>query len=158
MLPTPILTHAVTDFSLRFPDVPLRLYVGALGAVLKLVLEGTFAFGIVGTLPDVPENVVRQHLMDVQMVPVAAPSHPLGRHRNPLTINDLSGHVQLILTDRSSLSSGTEIGGVSAKPWRLADLGAKHAFLKAGMGWEACHSRSISHSDHRAVTAEEALP
>jgi DNA-binding transcriptional LysR family regulator len=40
-----------------------------------------------------------------------------------------------VLTDRSSLSSGTEIGVVSTKPWRLADLGAKHAFLKAGMGW-----------------------
>jgi len=53
----------------------------------------------------------------------------------PLTINDLSGHVQLVLTDRSSLSNGTEIGVVSAKPWRLADLGEKHAFLKAGMGW-----------------------
>jgi DNA-binding transcriptional LysR family regulator len=135
MLPTPILTHAVAEFSLRFPDVPLRLYVEALGAVLKMVLEGTCAFGIVGTLPDVPEDVVREHLMEVQIVPVASPSHPLGLHRTPLTINDLSAHVQLVLTDRSSLSNGTEIGVVSTKPWRLADLGAKHAFLRAGMGW-----------------------
>jgi DNA-binding transcriptional LysR family regulator len=135
LLPTPILTHAVAEFSLRFPDVPLRLYVEALGAVLKMVLEGTCAFGIVGTLPDLPEDVVREYLMEVQMVPVASPSHPLPLHRTPLTINDLSEHVQLVLTDRSSLSNGTEIGVVSAKPWRLADLGAKHAFLKAGMGW-----------------------
>jgi DNA-binding transcriptional LysR family regulator len=135
LLPTPILTHAVAEFSLRFPDVPLRLYVEALGAVLKMVLEGTCAFGIVGTLPDLPEDVVREYLMEVQMVPVASPSHPLALHRTPLTINDLSEHVQLVLTDRSSLSNGTEIGVVSAKPWRLADLGAKHAFLKAGMGW-----------------------
>jgi DNA-binding transcriptional LysR family regulator len=135
MLPTPVLTHAVAEFSLHFPDVPLRLYVEALGAVLKMVLEGTCAFGIVGTLPDVPEDVVREHLMEVQIVPVASPSHPLGLHSTPLTINDLSAHVQLVLTDRSSLSNGTEIGVVSTKPWRLADLGAKHAFLKAGMGW-----------------------
>ena len=26
---------------------------------------------------------------------------------------------------------------VSPKVWRLADLGAKHAFLKAGLGWGA---------------------
>jgi DNA-binding transcriptional LysR family regulator len=119
--------------------VPLRLYVEALGAVLKMVLEGTCAFGIVGTLPDVPEDIAREHLMEVQIVPVASPSHPLGIHSTPLTISDLSAHVQLVLTDRSSLSNGTEIGVVSAKPWRLADLGAKHAFLRAGMGWEACH-------------------
>jgi len=135
MLPTPILTRAVAEFSLRFPDVPLRLYVEALGAVLQAVLDGNCAFGIVGSLPDVPASVVRERLMEVQMVPVASPSHPLGRHRGPLTINDLSGHVQLVLTDRTSLSKGTEFGVVSAKPWRLADLGSKHAFLKAGMGW-----------------------
>jgi DNA-binding transcriptional LysR family regulator len=135
MLPTPVLTHAVAEFSLRFPDVPLRLYVEALGAVLQLVLDETCAFGIVGTLPDVPDSVVRERLMEVQVVPVASPSHPLTRHPAPLTINDLSGHVQLVLTDRSRLSDGTEVGVVSAKPWRLADLGAKHAFLKAGMGW-----------------------
>jgi DNA-binding transcriptional LysR family regulator len=135
MLPTPVLTHAVAEFSLRFPEVPLRLYVEALGAVLQLVLDGTCAFGIVGTLPDVPDSVVREHLMEVQVVPVVSPSHPLACHSGPLTITDLSGHVQLVLTDRSNLSKGTEIGVVSAKPWRLADLGAKHAFLKAGMGW-----------------------
>jgi DNA-binding transcriptional LysR family regulator len=135
MLPTPVLTHAVAEFSARFPDVPLRLYVEALGAVLQLVLDGTCAFGIVGTLPDVPDNVVRERLMEVQVVPVASPSHPLSAHPVPLTIDDLSGHIQLVLTDRSSLSSGTEVGVVSTKPWRLADLGAKHAFLKAGMGW-----------------------
>ncbi len=138
MLPTRILTQAVADFSLRFPDVPLRLNVEALGAVLQPLLDGTCAFGIVGTLPDVPGSVVREYLMEVQIVPVAAPSHPLGRHRGPLTINDLSGHVQIVLTDRSNLSEGAEFGVVSAKPWRLADLGAKHAFLKAGMGWGAC--------------------
>jgi DNA-binding transcriptional LysR family regulator len=135
MLPTPILTLAVAEFSVRFPDVPLRLYVEALGAVLQPVLDGNCAFGIVGTLPDVPGSVVREHLMEVQMVPVASPSHPLGRHPGPLTINELSQHVQLVLTDRTDLSKGTEFGVVSAKPWRLADLGSKHAFLKAGMGW-----------------------
>jgi DNA-binding transcriptional LysR family regulator len=135
MLPTPVLTRAVAEFSLRFPDVPLRLYVEALGAILKMVLDETCAFGIVGTLPEVPQDVVREHLMEVQIVPVAAPAHPLGLHPMPLTINDLSRHVQLVLTDRSSLSNGTEIGVVSAKPWRLADVGVKHAFLKAGMGW-----------------------
>jgi DNA-binding transcriptional LysR family regulator len=135
MLPTSVLTHAVAEFSIQFPDVPLRIYVEALGAVLQLVLDETCAFGIVGTLPDVPNRVLREHLMEVQVVPVASPSHPLRCLPAPLTITDLSQHVQLVLTDRSNLSRGMEIGVVAAKPWRLADLGAKHAFLKAGMGW-----------------------
>jgi DNA-binding transcriptional LysR family regulator len=39
------------------------------------------------------------------------------------------------LTDRSTLTQGREFGVVSDKTWRLADMGAKHAFLKAGLGW-----------------------
>jgi len=134
MLPARILTQAVADFSLRFPDVPIRLHVETLGAVLQPILDGNCAFGIVG-LPDAPRSIVRERLMEVQIVPVASPSHPLARHPAPLTVKDLSGHVQLVLAERASPLGDREFGVVSAKPWRLADMGAKHAFLKAGLGW-----------------------
>jgi DNA-binding transcriptional LysR family regulator len=47
----------------------------------------------------------------------------------------IAKHVQLVLTDRSALSEGRNFGVLSPLTWRLADLGAKHAFLKAGLGW-----------------------
>jgi DNA-binding transcriptional LysR family regulator len=43
--------------------------------------------------------------------------------------------VQLVLTDRTVLTEGRDFGVVSPLTWRLADLGAKHAFLRAGLGW-----------------------
>jgi DNA-binding transcriptional LysR family regulator len=101
MPPTCVLTHAVGDFSSRFPDVPLRLQVETLGAVLQPVLDGNCAFGIIG-LPDAPRGIVRERLMEVQVVPVASPSHPLARHPAPLTVKDLSGHFQLVLAERAS--------------------------------------------------------
>ncbi len=39
-----------------------------------------------------------------------------------------------MLTDRSSLSKGTEFGVVSAKPWRLADLVGEVRFPQGGHG------------------------
>jgi DNA-binding transcriptional LysR family regulator len=33
------------------------------------------------------------------------------------------------------LTEGRNFGVLSPLTWRLADLGAKHAFLKAGLGW-----------------------
>jgi DNA-binding transcriptional LysR family regulator len=33
------------------------------------------------------------------------------------------------------LSEGRDFGVLSPFTWRLADLGAKHAFLLAGLGW-----------------------
>ena len=35
----------------------------------------------------------------------------------------------------AELSQGKEFGVYSANTWRLADLGAKHAFLRAALGW-----------------------
>ena len=44
-------------------------------------------------------------------------------------------HVQLVLTDRSPLTRGKEYTVFAVKTWRLADLGARHAMLVAGLGW-----------------------
>ena len=66
---------------------------------------------------------------------VVAPGHPLASHPPPIPTDVLAGHVQLVLTDRSPLSEGQEFGVLSPKTWRLADLGAKHAFLRAGLGF-----------------------
>jgi DNA-binding transcriptional LysR family regulator len=69
------------------------------------------------------------------MVMVASPHHPLGADTGPIGVDRLGQHVQLVLTDRSALSAGREFGVLSARIWRIADLGAKHAFLRAGLGW-----------------------
>ncbi len=53
--------------------------------------------------------------------------------RSPLPT--IAKHVQLVLTDRTTLSAGREYSVLSPLTWRLADLGAKHAFLRAGLGW-----------------------
>jgi DNA-binding transcriptional LysR family regulator len=135
MLPIGVLTEAVGAFQARFPTTPLRLYVEALGAVLKPVLDGRCAFGVMGSLPIAPPQVTLERLLGVPMMMVAAPGHPLAAHPGPIPSDALAQHVQLVLTDRSDLSAGREFGVMSAKTWRIADLGAKHAFLRAGLGW-----------------------
>jgi len=62
-------------------------------------------------------------------------SHALASYGGPIPSSELAKHVQLVLTDRSTLSKGKEFGVLSPRTWRLADLGAKHAFLRAGLGW-----------------------
>jgi len=135
MFPMAVLTAAAAAFGTAFPSIPLRLYVEALGGVAKAVLDGVCRLGVVGTLPlEVPE-LTRERLLAVRMVVVAAPAHPLSRIVGPVTAAQLAGHVQLVLTDRTELSKGREFAVLSPRNWRLADLGAKHAFLRAGLGW-----------------------
>jgi DNA-binding transcriptional LysR family regulator len=69
------------------------------------------------------------------LVQVTSPRHPLAADGRPIPASELAKHVQLVLTDRSTLSKGKDFGVFSPRTWRLADLGAKHAFLRAGLGW-----------------------
>ena len=129
------LTDAVAAFQAKFPATPLRLYVEALGAVLQPVIEGRCAFGVMGSLPTAPAQLTREHLLNVEWAFVASPAHPLASLERPIPARVLEQHRQLVLTDRSELSQGKDFGVFSANTWRLADIGAKHAFLRAGLGW-----------------------
>lgn len=135
MYPMDALTGAATASHERFPHTPVRLYVEALGGVIKPVLDGTCSIGVIGSLPLVPDELLAEDLLEVPFVTVVSSNHTLASQRRTVSTSVISKHVQLILTDRTSLSEGREYGVVSPRTWRLADLGAKHAFLRAGLGW-----------------------
>lgn len=143
MFPIHVFARAVTDFQATFPHTPLRVRVEALGAVIEPVSAGRAAFAVVGTLPLVPADFVQERLLSIPLVMVAAPAHPLAQRTGPIPRADLAEHVQLVLTDRSDLSLGKEFGVLSSRTWRIADLGAKHAFLHAGLGWGSMPSPMV---------------
>jgi DNA-binding transcriptional LysR family regulator len=133
MLPTARLVDAMQAFEATFPTVTLRLYVEALGAVTQLVHSGVADIGISGVDATLP-GIERIKVGGVELIPVAAPSHPLaaGRAQAPGAARNF---VQLVLTDRSTLTEGRDFSVISVRTWRLADLGSKHALLLAGIGW-----------------------
>ena len=135
MWPAKKLVKALDDFRRKFPTVALRLQVETLGAVTHAVMVGRAAFGISGPLEMASDLLTRGPAGSVKLVPVAAPSHPLALMQAPVSGAEARNHVQLVLTDRSNLTQGRDFGVLSVRSWRLADLGAKHALLVAGMGW-----------------------
>jgi DNA-binding transcriptional LysR family regulator len=135
MFPIAAITEAAKEFRVKFPATPLRLYVEALGAAYQPVLDGIASLGIVGSLPLKPDSFTAERLAGVAMAIVASPEHPLGGRKGIIAKTELAKHVQLVLTDRSTLSKGREFGVLSPLTWRLADLFAKHAFLLSGLGW-----------------------
>jgi DNA-binding transcriptional LysR family regulator len=134
MLPSERLGRVLRQFAVAFPTVQLRLHAEALGAITAMVLDGTAAVGISGPLAAGVEGVECVAAGSVPMVPVAAPDHPLGRMERipPGAGRD---HTQLVLTDRSRFTEGQDYSVMSPRTWRLADLGAKHALLREGIGW-----------------------
>ncbi|HEX9474984.1 MAG TPA: LysR family transcriptional regulator [Steroidobacteraceae bacterium] len=135
MYPMEALTRAATHSRRTYPHTPLRLDVEALGAVMRPVLDRKCSVGVIGSLPIIPDELHTEHLLDIKFVTVVSPSHPLAGRRGVVPPAAIAKQVQLVLTDRSVLTEGRDFGVLSPLTWRLADLGAKHAFLRAGLGW-----------------------
>jgi len=135
MYPMPAVTRAAQHSQKTYPHTPLRLYVEALGGVIRPLLDRSCSIGVIGTLPLVPDELQSEPLLELPFVTVVSPSHRLARMRGTVPASTIAKEVQLVLTDRTSLSDGRTFGVLSPLTWRLADLGAKHAFLKAGLGW-----------------------
>ncbi|WP_035201151.1 LysR family transcriptional regulator [Agrobacterium tumefaciens] len=133
--PITAIADVAHEFRAEFPATPLRLYVEALGGAVQPVMDGRASFGLVGSLPTLPPGLVAERITSVEFVMVAAARHSLASYKGTIPSEELARHVQLVLTDRSDLSSGKEFGVMSPSTWRLADLFAKHAFLVSGLGW-----------------------
>jgi DNA-binding transcriptional LysR family regulator len=133
--PTAAITEAAKAFARRFPLTPLRIYVEGLGAGYQTLLDKRCRLGILATLPISFPSLTSERIGEVPLVTVAAPDHPLGRFGGLIPRQELSKHVQLVLTDKSELLSGRDYGVLSPSTWRLADLSTKYAFLKDCVGW-----------------------
>jgi DNA-binding transcriptional LysR family regulator len=135
MFPTDYLVLSLEAFAARFPTITVRLDVEAMGAVAQTVMDGGNGIGISGWLPTFPDALEHTLVGSVMLIPVAGPTHPLARRKGPVRIAHVRDHIQLVLSDRSRLTEGKDYGVLGVRQWRLADLGAKHALLRAGLGW-----------------------
>ncbi|MHA6684751.1 LysR family transcriptional regulator [Mesorhizobium sp. A556] len=135
MFPMPPVVEALRAFTDKFPTVQPRVYVQSLGAAAELVLDGTCMIGLLQLAFSDMALLKRFQLLSVDLVSVVAPGHPLAEIDGPIETHVLHDHVQLVLTDRSTQTAGRDYGVLSARTWRLADLGAKHSMLLAGLGW-----------------------
>jgi DNA-binding transcriptional LysR family regulator len=135
MFSTPMLVRVLGEFQREFPSVQLRVNVESLGATAQAVVDGTADLGIALEFATAVPDLDTTPMGEVELVPVAAPSHPLAKIKGKIQPEAIRDHVQLVLTDRSKLTAGRDYSVFAVKTWRLADLGARHAMLVAGLGW-----------------------
>ncbi|MGH7049604.1 MAG: LysR family transcriptional regulator [Acetobacteraceae bacterium] len=133
--PTATIAAVAKAFAGHFALTPLRLFVEGLGAAYQPVLDERCSLGILASLPVEFPSLASERVGEIPLIVVAAPDHPLAAFRGRIPKRELAKHVQLVLTDRSSLMAGRDYGVFSPTTWRLADLSTKYAFLKNGVGW-----------------------
>ncbi len=133
MLPAVRLVDVLKGFRREFPTVLLHLHMEALGAVAQLVLERRAIVGVSGVSSQGLAGLERVGVGNVELISVASPDHPLVQGLNlPGAVRE---HVQLVLSDRSTLTRNQEFSVLGTRTWRLADLGSKLMLLREGVGW-----------------------
>ena len=134
MLPTERLGAVLRAFQQEYPTVSLCLHVETLGAITAMVMEKRTIIGVSGPHYSGVDGLESRTAGCLAMVPVAAPDHPLGR-MTAIPPGAGRDYTQLVLSDRSRYTEGRDFSVMSSKTWRMADLGAKHALLREGIGW-----------------------
>ncbi|TAD81324.1 MAG: LysR family transcriptional regulator [Sphingomonadales bacterium] len=133
MVPGEVTAHVLGEFRRMFPTCALTLRIEGLGAVASCLIGGGADLAIGGPVIGDQPTLERHAVGEIDLIPVAAPSHPLARP--DIAPGESRRHLQLVLTDRSPLTDGREFSVLSPLTWRLGDLGAKHSLLREGLGW-----------------------
>jgi DNA-binding transcriptional LysR family regulator len=134
MFPDAIFTAAVGAFQRQFPATLLRFDIES-SAVIEPVLEGRCAVGVVGSWSLEPPQIAHERLLPVRVCVVVSSQHPLAAYRGPIPTTVLAEHVQLVHIDPADIARNQGSALLSARVWRLSHLGAKLAFLRAGLGF-----------------------
>ncbi len=156
MVPGEVTAKVLRRFREMFPTVALALNIEGLGAVAACLLDQDGDLAIGGPIIADHPALERQVVGAVELVPVAAPDHPLARPDVPS--GESRKHLQLVLSDRSSLTEGREFSVLSPDSWRLGDLGAKHTLLKEGLGWGNMPREMVAGDLERGRLVELDLP
>jgi DNA-binding transcriptional LysR family regulator len=127
-------TAAVAAFQKEFPSTLLRFDVES-SAVIEPVLDGRCAVGVMASSQVAPPQLTRERLLTITAPAVVSPQHALASYGGPIPMAVLAEHIQLVHADPSDLSRAGGFGLLSPRVWRLSHLGAKHAFLRAGLGF-----------------------
>jgi DNA-binding transcriptional LysR family regulator len=127
-------TAAVAAFQKEFPATLLRFDVES-SAVIEPVVEGRCAVGVMASSQVAPPQLTRERLLTVRTPLVVSPQHPLADYGATIPAPVLAEHIQLVHADPSDLSRPGGFGLLSPRVWRLSHLGAKLAFLRAGLGF-----------------------
>jgi DNA-binding transcriptional LysR family regulator len=135
MFPDAAFAGAVADFQREYPATLLRFDVES-SAVVGPVLDGRCTVGVVGSWSLAAPQLTHEPLLTVRLPMVVSSQHPLATYRRPIPHAILGEYVHLIHIDPADVSRELLVPQ-HPRVWRLSHLGAKLAFLRAGLGFGA---------------------
>lgn len=137
LFPIDTVGTALVQMHEAYPSVAIRLAVEPLGGPISSLLEARSHLAIIVGEDFRDPRITLTAISSVQLVAVASAAHPLATHRKhtELGLPDLADHVQVVLSDPTSLSEGRDFGVLSPQTCRVDGQDTKHAMILRGLGW-----------------------
>ena len=128
---------AISQMRQHFPAVSVRVRVEPLGGPLDALKQKRCALSIMVGEDFRDPRIRFDALTSIAQVAVVAATHPLAKVKAglPLEALDLADHLQIVLSDPSSISEGRDFGVVSPQTCRVNAQDAKHSLILGGVGW-----------------------
>ena len=126
LYPSQRLADRLQAFERKYGDVEVELLMAVRGQPARLLTDGAADVAVV---PE-PGDLEARACTRAELIPVAAPEHPLANHTTPATDAVLATHLRLVLADET-----TEAEPARARRWRLNDAMVRRDLLLAGVGW-----------------------
>ncbi|WP_076070237.1 LysR family transcriptional regulator [Sphingomonas montana] len=134
LVPTTAFIDSLHALRAEFPSLPVNFSTEGLGGAERRLRRGDAALALCILLPAVPDDVAALPLIDIDLVSVVSPTHPLAALDSPVTLTDLEEHTQLVLSDPAA-PDGPSYGIIGTRVWRFVELSRRLDFLLAGLGW-----------------------
>jgi DNA-binding transcriptional LysR family regulator len=134
------LLRMLTELQSNCPHTTISLDDAVLSGAEDAITDGT-ADLVVATR--VPSGFLGDWLMDVAMIAVAAPSHPLQLLQRALTLDDLALHTQMVVRDSGRRQRDEGWLGAQHR-WTVAGIEASRAAVLAGLAYAWLPSHMVA--------------
>lgn len=131
LFPDWLLFRCLSCFGEEHPDIRLEIYESVMGGTDEALAEGRVDLAI-GSM--VPEGFLADTLMQVRLVCVAHPDHPLHLLNRKLTTDDLSAHRQLVIRDSGAQRTRRTIW-LGERRWTVSNKATAIRAAVNGLGY-----------------------
>lgn len=138
IFPTWLLLSVMDRFAQDSPNTRIELTESVMGGTSEALITGQVDLAIA---PVVPPGFHGEELMQMRVMPVAHPDHPLHHMSRPLRMSDLRQHRHIVVRDTGSTRDSSALTIEAKQRWTVSNMATSiHALCQGyGFAWMVEH-------------------
>lgn len=134
-LPLSLMTSALEKFKLAYPKVQLRINAAWAQDAVQQLIHGEADLGAFFGKKNLPPELEYEVITDIDLVAVAAPTHPLSSLPPDIPREQMRDHLQIIVLNPKLSRDSSAFGIVSVNQLRVNESRLRYNLIMAGIGW-----------------------